>query len=453
LIQWTTITAPELKLRLGLQLLDMLSSWLHAGLAAIISAAVVSCDSVDSTQTIRLAERADGATKQFEGGRFSTLVDEPQLVSPVDIGGHIRHSLTPPFPSRLSFDLEVPRAAFLEFFPALVMVQDVRRARIEFVVIVKADDDSEEVYGEVFRSNRANQWHERQVDLSDWSGERVLLTLEIRAVPARGNILWAERVQTVWGEPVVSSSPWKLYDAQIREAVGETAYSLQELADSSGVGPEQQLDALRFALNLFIGGLLAMVVRELFKRYCSTLINRERFANMLPLFTITTIAVIFVVQYSPALSLGLIGALSLVRFRVAITTTEELSYLLLAVALGVALGASHVLLGFAAVVVAAPFIVLRKWIPKRDRANSMLLTLEGDPDHFYADGEPSIIEIVRDMTLALTVHRLEHGPDRVYCRAHVTIESRARVVELLSMLRRRISHCQVSNLDGDASTP
>ena len=106
----------------------------------------------------------------------------------------------------------------------------------------------------------------------------------------------------------------------------------------SGIGPDDQVMTLRFAINLLVGGLLALAIRELYRRYSSTVTNREPFANMLPLFTLSTIVVISVVQYSPALALGLNGAMSIVRFRTSIASPEELVYLLLCVGLGVALG-------------------------------------------------------------------------------------------------------------------
>lgn len=49
--------------------------------------------------------------------------------------------------------------------------------------------------------------------------------------------------------------------------------------------------------------------------------------------------VIFVVKSSLALSLGLVGALSIVRFRTPIKGPEELVYLFLSIAIGLGFGA------------------------------------------------------------------------------------------------------------------
>lgn len=51
--------------------------------------------------------------------------------------------------------------------------------------------------------------------------------------------------------------------------------------------------------------------------------------------------VITVVKSSLALSLGLVGALSIIRFRSAIKEPEELTYLFLAISLGLGFGANQ----------------------------------------------------------------------------------------------------------------
>jgi uncharacterized membrane protein YhiD involved in acid resistance len=58
--------------------------------------------------------------------------------------------------------------------------------------------------------------------------------------------------------------------------------------------------------------------------------------------TLAVVVVITVVKTSLALSLGLIGALSIVRFRTPIKEPEELAYLFIAIAIGIGLGADQV---------------------------------------------------------------------------------------------------------------
>ncbi len=86
---------------------------------------------------------------------------------------------------------------------------------------------------------------------------------------------------------------------------------------------------------------LALVLRAHFERFSSTMTNRSQFAGVFPFVLLTTLLIITIVKSSLALSLGLVGALSIVRFRTPIKEPEELAYIFLAIAMGLGLGANQ----------------------------------------------------------------------------------------------------------------
>ena len=106
-------------------------------------------------------------------------------------------------------------------------------------------------------------------------------------------------------------------------------------------GTQSPLDLMLLLINLGVGVILAVILRWHFARYGSTLSNREEFAQVFPFVLLTTILIITVVKSSLALSLGLVGALSIVRFRTPIKEPEELAYLFIAIAMGLGLGANQ----------------------------------------------------------------------------------------------------------------
>ena len=67
------------------------------------------------------------------------------------------------------------------------------------------------------------------------------------------------------------------------------------------------------------------------------------------LLSLTTMLIIYIVKASVALSLGLVGALSIIRFRTAIKEPEELGYLFLNIGIGLAMGANQVFVTLIAV--------------------------------------------------------------------------------------------------------
>lgn len=119
-----------------------------------------------------------------------------------------------------------------------------------------------------------------------------------------------------------------------------------------------RLDA--FLLNVLVTALLAGLLRLFYIRYGYALSNRRRFgANFMPL-ALGTLLIIMIVKSSIALSLGLVGALSIVRFRAAIKDPEELTYLFITIGLGLAGGANQPILA----IVAFALIIGLLWASK-----------------------------------------------------------------------------------------
>ncbi len=330
-------------------------------------------------------------------GRYASFLEQPSDRGLVRLSDDSRPSLTPPFPSTLRFGLTLPDAPVLEFAPALVARQEVRRAGVEFVVRV----DAEVVFEEYFDFEDANQWHDREVDLAEWAGRQVSLTLETRALGGRTGKLWADRLQTVWGDPVIVSS---------------RPGSLRSIAR----GEPARLGG--FAWNLLLGGLLGLAIRELFLRFGAAAGDRSQLGNLFPLFTLGTILLLTVVQASIPLSLGLLGALSIVRFRSAIKTPEELVYLLFCVAVGLSLGAQHRLLSVSAAAVVGAFVLLRSRFDDPVAERSFLITISGDAARFF-DGEGgSVLDRLSAMVRGLELRRLDRDGDRVELRTLVSVQ-------------------------------
>jgi len=116
------------------------------------------------------------------------------------------------------------------------------------------------------------------------------------------------------------------------------------LNDLIGTATETMpLAVSELAVNLIVGAALAYIVRLHFFRYSNALTNRTEFTSVLPFIILTTILIISIVKSSLALSLGLVGALSIVRFRTPIKEPEELAYLFISIAIGLGLGANQVI--------------------------------------------------------------------------------------------------------------
>lgn len=101
------------------------------------------------------------------------------------------------------------------------------------------------------------------------------------------------------------------------------------------------IELLGFTINLALTFILCSLLAYIYTVYGSSMSNRKMFSRNLVIIGMTTMVIITIVKSSLALSLGLVGALSIVRFRTPIKEPEELSFLFLSIALGLGMGASQ----------------------------------------------------------------------------------------------------------------
>ena len=89
---------------------------------------------------------------------------------------------------------------------------------------------------------------------------------------------------------------------------------------------QAQISTPEFIISLALTAITAYILKKVYVRFGQTLSNRSIFGNIFVPIAMTTMVVITIVKSSLALSLGLVGALSIVRFRAAIKEPEELVY-------------------------------------------------------------------------------------------------------------------------------
>ena len=96
-------------------------------------------------------------------------------------------------------------------------------------------------------------------------------------------------------------------------------------------------------LILTLSAIAGLIIRYFFYKYGDSMSSRKAFGNTILLITISVASLIAVVKSSLALSLGLVGALSVVRFRTAVKEPFNLAFILLAICIGISIGASQFL--------------------------------------------------------------------------------------------------------------
>ena len=105
-----------------------------------------------------------------------------------------------------------------------------------------------------------------------------------------------------------------------------------------------EIDIIYTLIALFLCIICSLILKIVYEEKSTSLSNKSQLSNIIPILSIATFLVISVVKSSLALSLGLVGALSIVRFRTPIKDPEELVYLFLAISLGLGFGSGQILI-------------------------------------------------------------------------------------------------------------
>lgn len=115
-----------------------------------------------------------------------------------------------------------------------------------------------------------------------------------------------------------------------------------------------------FLFNILTVAVLVSLLRLYYIRFGTAVSNRRKFANNFLPLALGTLLIIMIVKSSIALSLGLVGALSIVRYRAAIKDPEELTFLFLTIGLGLAGGANQPILAIVSFVLIMALLFLHK---------------------------------------------------------------------------------------------
>ena len=218
----------------------------------------------------------------------------------------------------------------------------------------------------------------------------------------------------------------------------------------TSVSVDQGAAALTMTGYLLLGGILALYLRFLYQKCSASVSDTDSITRTFPLLLMTTTAVISVVKSSLALSLGLVGALSIVRFRAAIKDPEELVYLFLCIAVGLCLGAEQPLLAIGLVAAATLFVVGMHLFGGTARENKLLLTIRGDANQFDED-DTGVLSIVESIAGRYTLHRLDIENGRGQMRVSLSRMTAAETARMIVRLRDQLPDCEFSYVNMNTS--
>lgn len=197
--------------------------------------------------------------------------------------------------------------------------------------------------------------------------------------------------------------------------------------------PSELASLPTFVLSLLASAVLGALLGQVYVRFGHSLSNRRSFARNFLLLTVTTTLIISIVKSSLALSLGLVGALSIVRFRAAIKEPEELTFLFLAVGIGLGLGAGQALVTVAALAVILGLIFLGgRMGPRPDSPNLYLTVVSPASEQVSAS---RILEALTKVGARASLRRFDQTPEQIEASFHVDFHDVGRLEQFGQQLR------------------
>lgn len=123
--------------------------------------------------------------------------------------------------------------------------------------------------------------------------------------------------------------------------------TFQDIFKSSFLENVKSFSVTDLIIGMIFAAVIGLFIFLIYKKTFSGVMYSTGFAMTLPGLTMVTTLVIMAVTSNVVLSLGMVGALSIVRFRTAIKEPMEIVYLFWSLAVGIVIGAGMIPLAVA----------------------------------------------------------------------------------------------------------
>jgi ABC-type enterochelin transport system permease subunit len=220
----------------------------------------------------------------------------------------------------------------------------------------------------------------------------------------------------------------------------------KDLLNSLALSDNSYLSLSSFIVSVLLSFILSLLLSKIYRRYSNSFSNPETLARVLPILSIGTTIIIAVVKSSLALSLGLVGALSIVRFRTPIKEPEELTYIFLTIAIGLATGANQytvAIIGFIITVVC--IIINRRLTYKFNNQNTISISIIG----INMSDISKTIELVSKNSLSINFHNLStnNNKDNTILNLSIVPKDFNNINLLANELTKAFPNCSINIID------
>ena len=147
---------------------------------------------------------------------------------------------------------------------------------------------------------------------------------------------------------------------------------------SQTISPTSAASWITILLSLVLAFAVGLFISWIYRRNFRGVMYSRNFSLTLVLMTLITCPVVMCIRESIALSMGMVGALSIVRFRTAVKDPLDTAYMFWALTMGILLGAGQFFFAAVAVVGIAVLITVLVHIQSKGMNSFLLVVRMGE---------------------------------------------------------------------------
>ena len=205
----------------------------------------------------------------------------------------------------------------------------------------------------------------------------------------------------------------------------------------------QENDYFLIIVSLIFCAITSFLLMYVYRNKSNSLSSKIQISPIIPLLSLITFLVILIVKSSLALSLGLVGALSVIRFRTPIKEPEDLAFLFLAIAIGIGYGAGQIyattIIFFAIIFLIWFFLSNNSFTVKND-FNFIVETSNKNKDKYFSE----ILIALKVSAIEANFVKFEQDNERVIIYYRLMFDDANKIQGLIDDLNKKFTDIKFS---------
>ncbi|MDB9786526.1 DUF4956 domain-containing protein [Bacteriovoracaceae bacterium] len=206
-----------------------------------------------------------------------------------------------------------------------------------------------------------------------------------------------------------------------------------------------QIEIVALLQYLGLATLYAVILGQMVKRSSTVMGDKGQYQYIFPILVPTMVLIIVVIKTSLALSLGLVGALSIVRFRTPIKEPMELAFLFVAIAVGLGIGAGQIWATSISFFVIIFILFIMGFLKSAQEPKGLFLDVQSEK--YDKISLSTYFNLLKEKKISFEIRRVDETPTQFSATFYLELNGLDHLDEILNALNERNPKAQYSFLN------